>query len=314
VREYLVRARKVWDGQPRVEKWLTTYFGVKDSPYTQCVGAVTLVGGVRRVFEPGCKHDTMLILEGGQGGFKSTALRILAVREEWFTDNMRVDATSKEIMETVSGHWIVEASEMIGVRKGDTDRLKNALSRSKERARMAYGQTVNEYQRQFIIFGSTNHEHYLNDNTGNRRFWPVTVGDVDIDALRRDRDQLWGESVALWEKGLHYVMPPDLYEVASQEQQKRRTLLADLDHEIVAETFGEIEAGCFNICHLWRAIGMNGGRRAGAIRETLRDLGWAKATDRIYAKGTGELPVYEVQALGEGSFKMRKTKETRKFG
>jgi len=266
---------------------------------------------VRRVLEPGCKHDTMLILEGGQGGFKSTALRILAVREEWFTDNMRVDATSREIIETVSGHWIVEAAEVIGVRKGDTDRLKNALSRTKERARMAYDRTVNEYQRQFVVFGTTNHEHYLSDNTGNRRFWPVIVGDVDIDSLRRDVHQLWGESVALWQLGQHYVMPPELYKLAAAEQDKRRTLISDPDHEMIGDAFSSIEAGAFEIADLWKAIGMNNaGRRAVAIRESLRELGWLKANKWLCVKGTGELPVYEVQALGDGAFKMRKTKET----
>lgn len=309
--EYLT-GLPAWDGKPRVEHWLTTYFGVKDSPYVRCVGAVTLVGAVRRVFEPGCKHDTVLILEGGQGGFKSTALKTLAVRDEWFTDNTKLDASSKEIIETVAGHWIVEAAEVVGIRKGDPDRLKMAISREKERARMSYDRASRVYQRQFIVFGTTNRKMYLTDDTGNRRYWPVEVGmDIDIDGLQHDRDQLWAEAVLLWRKGQFYVMPPELYADAAAEQDKRRIVKNEAEYEFMLGVLSEIDKGAFVVSDLWKAIGINNaGRRAQVINETLRDMGWRKHGSRHWVKGEGKLPVYDVMPLGEGAYKLRMTKET----
>lgn len=310
VRHYLRSVE--WDGAPRVEQWLCTYFGVKDTPYARCVGAVTLVGAVRRVFEPGCKHDTMLVLEGGQGGYKSTALKILAYNENWYTDNFRVDSSSKDIMETVAGHWIVEAAEVIGVRKGDPDKLKNTLSREREKARLAYGHNAQEYRRQFIIIGTTNHTDYLTDSTGNRRYWPVFVGDVDIDGLLRDRDQLWAEAVVMWQRSEHYVMPPELYPAAAEEQDKRRSVKNNATYEYVFAALDSIDAGAFDGSAMWKAIGIeSAGRRGVMIREALKDLGWRKISAKLWAKGEGDVPVYDVQALGDGAFKMRKTKETK---
>lgn len=166
-----------WDGVPRLDHWLTTYAGAEDSEYTRAVGALVLVAAVRRVRQPGCKFDEMLVLENPeQGTNKSQALQALAVNPEWFTDNLPLGLSAKETIEALSGHWIVEVSELQGMRKSDIDKVKAFASRGTDRARMAYGVTVTKAPRQCIIIGTTNSEQYLRDLTGNRRFWPARVG------------------------------------------------------------------------------------------------------------------------------------------
>ena len=117
----------------------------------------------------------MLVLESAQGKMKSTALSVLAVKEDWFTDDLPLSADTKLIIERLQGRWIVEAAELTGMRRSDAEHLKSFLSRRRDRARMAYGRIPNEVPRQCVIIGTTNSKNYLRDGTGNRRFWPVSV-------------------------------------------------------------------------------------------------------------------------------------------
>ncbi|MEM9204761.1 MAG: virulence-associated E family protein [Pseudomonadota bacterium] len=188
VLEYLAALR--WDGVPRIGRWLVEYGGASDTPYTRAVGELVLVAAVRRVRRPGVKFDEMLVLESAQGTNKSTALKALAIRDDWFTDDTPLNAESKRVIEALSGKWIVEAGELKGNRKAGTDHLKGFLSRTHDKARMSYDRREREVPRQCVIVGTTNDSRYLRDTTGNRRFWPVAVEGFDLDALRRDRDQL----------------------------------------------------------------------------------------------------------------------------
>jgi predicted P-loop ATPase len=126
---------------------------------------------------------------GPIGTNKSQALQTLAVRPEWFSDNLPLGLPAKKTIEALSGLWIVEISELQGIRKSDIDKVKAFASRGTDRARMAYDRTVTEARRQCIIIGTTNSEQYLRDLTGNRRFWPVRVVQFNLEALERDRDQ-----------------------------------------------------------------------------------------------------------------------------
>jgi predicted P-loop ATPase len=140
------------------------------------VGRLWLVAAVRRIREPGCKFDEMLVLESPtQGLDKSSALAALAVKDDWFTDQLPLNADDKKVIETLAGRWIVEAAE-----------LKAFLSQRIDRARMSYGRLVTEVPRQCVIVGTTNDDAYLRDSTGNRRFWPVKIDRFDLAALRRD--------------------------------------------------------------------------------------------------------------------------------
>jgi len=220
VRNYLDGLR--WDGVPRLNKWLTTYCGAPDNPYTNAVGELYLIAASRRVRQPGCKFDEMLVLESPQQGKdKSTALEILAVKEEWFTDNLDLSAKGKEVIEQIRGKWFIETPELSGMKQAEVEHVKAMVSRKTDRGRMAYDRVVSEVPRQGVFAGTTNAEKYLRDTTGNRRFWPVRIKLFDLDALRRDRDQLHAEAAHREAKGESIRLHPSLWPAAAEEQQAR---------------------------------------------------------------------------------------------
>jgi predicted P-loop ATPase len=210
-----------WDGVNRLDTWLIDYGGAEDSDYVRAVGTIVLVAAVRRVKKPGCKFDEMLILESEQGRNKSTMLATLAYRPEWFTDDLPLNAPGKVVIEQTRGKWLVEASELSGLRKGDVEHLKALLSRQVDQARMAYGRLETRRPRQCIFVGTTNAEFYLRDITGNRRFWPIKVGDFRIEKLESDRDQLWAEAVAREKAGESIRLDPSLWKDAAEQQEMR---------------------------------------------------------------------------------------------
>jgi hypothetical protein len=220
VRDYLDSLQ--WDGKPRVDRWLVTYAGAEDSDYVRAVSAIKLIAAVRRVRQPGCKFDEMMIFEQPlQGTDKSSALAILAVEQDWFTDDLPLTADSKRLIEATRGKWIVECAELSGMKKADIAHLTAMLSRRVDRARMAYGRLPVDVPRQFVPFGTTNKTEYLRDTTGNRRYWPVQVQRFDLDALRRDRDQLWAEASVREAKGESIRLRRELWPLAAQQQQQR---------------------------------------------------------------------------------------------
>jgi hypothetical protein len=221
VRDYLDGLR--WDRTPRIDNWLTTYGGAEETPYTNAVGALLLVAAVRRVREPGCKFDEMLVLESDQGNNKSLALQTLAVEREWFSDSLPLGLPARETIEALSGRWIVGVPELHGMRKSDIDKVKAFQSRDTDRARTAYAHTVTDARRQCVIVGTTNKERYLRDLTGNRRFWPVRVGRFDLERLKRDRDQLWAEAAESEASGVSVRLPEELWAAAAEEQEQRLT-------------------------------------------------------------------------------------------
>ncbi len=193
----------IWDGIPRINGFLSCYLGADDTVLHAEFGARSLIGAVRRAMEPSTKHDTMLVLEGPQGARKSSAIAALCPEPKWFTDGLKLDEAAREVIEQSSGKWIVEVAELGGMRKADVDNLKAMLSRSTDSARLAYGRHKQDRPRRFIMFGTVNPgaNGYLKDATGNRRFWICPVGEIDVEAIKRDRDQLWAEAVYRWRAG-----------------------------------------------------------------------------------------------------------------
>ena len=209
-----------WDGVPRLDDWLSRYLGVLDSPYVRAVARRWLISAVARVYEPGCKADCMLILEGAQGVGKSTALRILA--GEWFTDRVS-DLSSKDAAQECNGVWLIEIGELDALGKSAISAIKAFLSRDVDRYRPAYGRRVVEFPRQCVFAGTVNPEGgYLKDPTGARRFWPVRCGSVDKEALQADRDQLWAEARdAYHRREPWWLDTPELEALAQAEQAER---------------------------------------------------------------------------------------------
>jgi predicted P-loop ATPase len=191
IREYLNGL--VWDKIPRINDWLTLYLSAEPSEYARAVGSKWLIGAVARIFKPGCKNDTCLVLEGPQGLLKSTTPRRLA--EPWFTDEIS-DLGTKDAAMQVRGVWIIELAELDAMGRPEASRTKAFMSRSTDRYRPPYGRHLVEVPRERVFAGTVNHDTYLKDETGGRRFWPVRCGTIRIDDLRRDRDQIWAEAVA----------------------------------------------------------------------------------------------------------------------
>lgn len=207
-----------WDGVARLDRWLTDYLGAANTEFVRHAGACWLVSAVARVMRPGVKADGVLILEGNQGIGKSSALRVLA--GEWFGDALP-PMNSKDASSYLRGSWIIELSELSAMSRADVEAIKAFLSRSEERFRPAYGRYEITVPRQCVFAGSTNQSSYLQDATGNRRFWPVTVGNIDLKRLEADRDQLLAEAVAEFRAGRQWWLLPEVEVIARAEQADR---------------------------------------------------------------------------------------------
>jgi hypothetical protein len=284
-----------WDGVPRLDRWLVTYGGAEDTEFNRAVGPLVLLAAVRRVREPGCKFDEMLVLESPQGQGKSTALRALAVNDDWFTDDLPLSADTKRQIEGLSGRWIVEAGELKGMNKGDVEALKGFLSRQVDTARLAWGKLVDDYPRQCVIVGTTNADSYLKDSTGNRRFWPVRVDQVDVPALRRDRDQLWAEAAHREAAGESIRLDPKFWMVAAEQQDQRR--IEDPFAQRLAQVLGDMP-GKLRAEDVWTIIGVPPGQRTqeqnGRLGAAMRTNGWTRKKLRFgdkpewcYVRGEG---------------------------
>ena len=197
VRDYL--RSLVWDGECRHDAWLSAYLGAVQSPLTTAVGCRWFTSAVARIMQPGCKVDTVLILVGPQGAKKSTAFRVLA-GSDYFSDTA-LDLRNKDALLALQGIWLYEFAELDNMRRKEATAVKAFLAAQQDRFRPPYGRHMIEWDRQCIIVGTTNEQVFLNDSTGSRRFWPVEVGSIDLDALAEDRDQLWAEAVARYDDG-----------------------------------------------------------------------------------------------------------------
>jgi len=218
VRDYLNGL--VWDGMQRLDSWALTYLGAEDTPLNRAFGALWAISAIARIMQPGAKADHMLILEGPQGARKSTALKVLA-GADWFTDEL-AEIGSKDAAQQMRGVWIIEIAELDAIGRAEVSRIKAFLSRTVDRYRPPYGRYVVDVPRQCVFAGSVNPDTYLRDETGNRRFWPLRCGAIDLDGLRRDRDQLWAEAVVRYREGaIWWLQDPALIAMAEEAQIER---------------------------------------------------------------------------------------------
>lgn len=226
VQTYLRGLKGKWDGVLRLDTLFIDYLGAKDTPYNRAVTRKAFTAAVARAMTPGCKYDSMVILSGPQGIGKSTLLDKMS--RGWFNDSIRT-FEGKEASELLQGVWLVEVSELDAFRKTDVSRIKQFLSLRADRFRAAYGRNVSELPRRCIFFGTTNTAEYLQDKTGNRRFWPIDVGEAEEntksvwkDLTDNEIDQLWAEAFTRWQAGEPLFLSGKLEEEAKQRQEEHR--------------------------------------------------------------------------------------------
>jgi predicted P-loop ATPase len=192
-----------WDGTNRITHWLHTYLDADDNQLNEAVSRKFLISAVARGLDPGCKADHVLVLEGIQGVGKSEL--VVALGGEWTQENLP-DMHSKDGMAALSGAWIIELSELSAMNRSQVESVKSFISRRVDKYRPAYGRHTIEQPRRCVFIATTNESRYLRDKTGNRRFWPVEVGNVDLEGLRRDREQLFAEAVAAYRDGERWYL------------------------------------------------------------------------------------------------------------
>lgn len=221
VKEYLDGLPE-WDGSNRVDTLLCDYLGAEDTVYTRAVIRKTLVAAVARIYHPGTKFDSVLILNGPQGIGKSTLFSKLA--RAWFSDSLTLtDMRDKAGPEKLQGYWILELGELAGMKKTDVETVKSFLSREDDKFRASYGLNVESHPRQCVIVGSTNTESgFLRDITGNRRFWPVRVNGQSAkkpwQMTGNDVTQIWAEAVAVYKYGEELFLEGEVAAMAASEQ------------------------------------------------------------------------------------------------
>jgi putative DNA primase/helicase len=207
-----------WDGVERIRHWLQDLCGADDSEYVRAVGEKWLIGAVARALNPGCKMDTALVFEGRQGAGKSTVFSILG--GPWFTDDVP-EMHGKTAAEAVGGAWIVEIAELAAMNRSEVENVKAFITRRVDRFRPAYGRRVIECPRTSVFGGTSNGHAYLKDDE-NRRFWPVEVRDIDFEAIKAIRDQLWAEAVAAYKSGAKWYLEGEITNEARVQQEHRR--------------------------------------------------------------------------------------------
>ena len=223
VREFL-DALPQWDRVPRVDTLLIDYLGADDTPYVRAVTRKTLCGAVCRVLSPGCKFDTMLVLNGPQGVGKSTLISRLA--GDWFSDSLNLsDTKDKTAAEKLQGYWIMEIGELAGLKKAEVETLRSFLSRQNDIYRASFGKRATPHLRQCVFFGTTNAEKgYLRDTTGNRRFWPVkTPGGSrkhSWELSSEDIRQIWAEVLVYVKAGERLYLDGKMEDTAKSEQRE----------------------------------------------------------------------------------------------
>lgn len=257
VKEYFSTLK--WDGKERIDTLLIDYFGAEDTAYTRAVIRKTLVAAVARIFEPGRKFDSILVLNGPQGMGKSTFFALLG--KEWFSDSLSIaDMRDKTAAEKLQGYWILEISEMNGIKKTDVETVKSFVSRQDDKFRQAYGVNVESHPRSCIIVGSTNAESgFLRDVTGNRRFWPVHVPGTGKHHPWEvaEVDQIWAEAIWLYHQGEELFLRGKEAEEAYKMQQD--AMESDDREGIVADYLDRLLPASWNTMDLYQRRAFLGG-------------------------------------------------------
>ena len=274
IRDYF-DALPAWDGVPRVETLFIDYLGSPDTAYIRAIARKMMVAAVARIYEPGIKFDSVVVLNGPQGMGKSSFFAKLGGK--WFSDSLTIsDMKDKAAPEKLQGYWILELGELAGLKKMDVETVKAFITRQDDKFRHSYGYSVEDHPRQCIIVGSTNNgDGFLRDVTGNRRFWPVTC---TTNSPHRPWEvesvvpQLWAEAYMLYRAGEKLFLSPEEEKQASMEQ--TAALESDVREGMIAEYLDKLLPEDWDRMDLAERRGFlrgdqfTGGNRVGTVQRT----------------------------------------------
>lgn len=223
VKDYLLALK--WDGKPRIDNMLTYYFGAAPTSFTPHASAKFMISAVARALMPGCKVDTMLILEGPQGAKKSSGIAALFGEDVTRSSTNLFDST-KVAVEIMTGAWCIEVAEMAALLKqaNANEKIKAIITTQVDTVRLSYARVTSQFPRRSVLVATINpgDNGYLSDMTGNRRYWPVVVQNIDIEGIRADRDQLWAEAVARFkDREPWWLDDVEMIQTAQQEAAER---------------------------------------------------------------------------------------------
>lgn len=274
IRDY-IKSLPAWDGVSRVEELFITYLGSPDTAYTRAVARKMMVAAVARVYQPGVKFDSVVVLNGPQGMGKSSFFAKLG--GPWFSDSLTIgDMRDKAAPEKLQGYWILELGELAGLKKVDVETVKAFITRQDDKFRHSYGYSVEDHPRQCIIVGSTNNsDGFLRDITGNRRFWPVSCSTNSPKKpweVAEIVPQLWAEAYQLYLKNEPLFLTPELERMASAEQ--TAALETDVREGMIAEYLEKLLPDDWDTMDLPQRRGFlrddafTGGNRTGTVKRT----------------------------------------------
>jgi predicted P-loop ATPase len=276
VRDYLNNIK--WDGKKRLSRWLHDYLGADPTTLSRGIGQMFLVSMVARIFDPGCKADYMIVLEGAQGALKSTVCKILAGK--WFSDSLPDVTGGKDVSQHLAGKWVIEIAEMSAMSKAETAQLKAFITRREEKYRPPYGRNEVSEPRQCVFIGTTNNQVYLRDETGGRRFWPVKVGTIKTDLPTANRDQLLAEAVQSYSGGESWH-PSDKFQKEHIIPEQEARFESDAWESPIREYLEELQPDKVYIKEIFQKalqIETKNTDRAKSLRVTaiLQRLGWVR--------------------------------------
>lgn len=238
IRDYLNNLR--WDGVKRLDSWMNKYLGVEDNNYTREISKILLIAACARVFNPGCKYDHMVIFESKQGAGKQRVLEALG--GDWYAEVSLID-TDKDTVQKMLGGWIIEVAEMRFIRTKAAEAVKAFITTRVDKVRFAYGRKTCPYPRQSVFVGTWNPDSngYLNDETGNRRFCPIHIGDtIDVDGVKNNRDQLFAEALIEYRNGHPIYIKDDIVSEGMAESQSKSEIIDDWSIQIESSINGTL--------------------------------------------------------------------------
>lgn len=207
-----------WDGVERLHQFFSDYLGAEKSAYSSAVGVNLFTALAARIYKPGCKFDCMIILEGTQGSFKTQAVNLIG--GPWYAE-ATTSVMDKDFMLGAQGKLIMELAELDSLRNAENTKIKSIMSRREDVFRVPYGRYFQKFPRTCVFIATTNESTYLKDNTGARRFWPIKCGKIDLEAIKRDREQLFAEGVSYFKVGNPWWLMPEEETLKIQEARRQ---------------------------------------------------------------------------------------------